>query len=101
LWTASRKRGIPTKDQLTERITLHNLTLRWMVLAGNKKYIALAALSLAVCAAANGAVQLGIDLLEQSDYAILRDKRIGLIIVASWRSNVASFRSERAPYLIY
>jgi uncharacterized protein YbbC (DUF1343 family) len=22
-------------------------------------------------------------------------------IVASWRSNVASFRSERAPYLIY
>src|SRR3984893_9210186 len=50
-----------------------------MVLAGNKKYIALAVVSLAVCAAANGAVQLGIDVLEQSDYAILRGKRVGLI----------------------
>jgi uncharacterized protein YbbC (DUF1343 family) len=50
-----------------------------MVLAGNKKHIALAAVSLAVCAAANGAVQLGIDVLEQSDYAILRGKRVGLI----------------------
>jgi hypothetical protein len=49
-----------------------------MVLAGNKKYIAPAVLSLAVCAAANG-----------------------LSIVASWRSNVASFHSERASYLIY
>jgi uncharacterized protein YbbC (DUF1343 family) len=72
-----------------------------MVLAGNKKYIAPAVLSLAVCAAANAAVKLGIDVLEQSDYAILRGKRAGLIIVASWGSNVASFRSERAPYLIY
>ena len=72
-----------------------------MVLAGNKKYIVLAAVSLAACAAANGAVQLGIDLLEQSDYAILRGKRPGLIIVASWRSNIASFHSERARYLIY
>jgi uncharacterized protein YbbC (DUF1343 family) len=72
-----------------------------MVLAGNKKYIALAVLSLAVCAAANGAAQLGIDVLEQKDYAILRGKRVGLIIVASWGSNVASFHSERAPYLIY
>jgi len=72
-----------------------------MVLAGNKKYIALAAVSLAVCAAANGAVQPGLDVLEQSDYAILRGARAGLIIVASWRSNVASFGSERAPYLIY
>jgi hypothetical protein len=72
-----------------------------MVLAGNKKYIAPAAVSLAVCAAANGAVQPGIDVLEQSDYAILRGKRAGLIIVASWGSNVWSFRSERAPYLIY
>ena len=70
-------------------------------MAGNKKYIALATVSLAVCAAANGAVQLGIDVLEHSDYAILRGKRAGLIIVASWRSNIASFRSERAPYLIY
>jgi hypothetical protein len=93
--------SVPTKDQLTEGITLHNLTLRWMVLAGNKKYIALAAVSLAVCAAANGAVQLGIDVLEHSDYAILRGKRVGLVIVASWRSNITSFRSERAPYLIY
>ena len=50
-----------------------------MVLAGNKKHIALAAVSLAVCAAANGAVELGIDVLEQSDYAILRGKRVGLI----------------------
>ena len=50
-----------------------------MVLAGNKKYIALAVVSLAVCAAANGAVQLGIDVLEQSDYAILQGKRVGLI----------------------
>jgi len=57
--------------------------------------------SLAACAAANGAVQLGIDLLEQSDHAILRSKRAGLIIVASWRSNIASFHSERARYLIY
>jgi uncharacterized protein YbbC (DUF1343 family) len=72
-----------------------------MVLAGNKKYIALAAVSLAVCAAVNGAVQLGIDVLEHSDYAILRGKRADLIIVASCRSNVASFHSERAPYLIY
>jgi hypothetical protein len=52
-----------------------------MVLAGNKKYIALAAVSLAA-------------------YAILRGERAGLIIVASWRSNIASFRSERARYLI-
>lgn len=72
-----------------------------MVLAGNKKYIALAVLSLAVCAAANGAVRLGIDVLEHSDYAILRGKRVGLIIVASWGSNVWSFHGERAPYLIY
>jgi len=87
LWTARRLRiatarqgrSVPTKDQLTEGITLHNLTLRWMVLAGNKKYITLAAVSLAVCAAANGAVELGIDVLEQSDYAILRGKRVGLI----------------------
>jgi uncharacterized protein YbbC (DUF1343 family) len=72
-----------------------------MVLAGNKKYIAPAVLSLAVCAAANAAVKLGIDVLEQSDYAILRGKRVGLVFVASWGSNVASFRSERARYLIY
>ena len=72
-----------------------------MVLAGNKKYIAPAAVSLAVCAAASGAVQLGIDVLKRSDYAILRGKRAGLIIVVSWRSNIASFRSGRARYLIY
>jgi hypothetical protein len=82
-------------------MTLHNLTLSWMVLAGNKKYIALAAVSVAVCAAAKGAVQLGIDVLEHSDYAILRGKRVGLIIVACRRSNVWSFHGERAPYLIY
>jgi hypothetical protein len=75
--------------------------LRWMVLAGNKKYTALAAVSLAACAAANGEVQLGIDVLEHSDYAILRGKRASLVFVASWRSNIASFRSERARYLIY
>jgi uncharacterized protein YbbC (DUF1343 family) len=68
-----------------------------MVLAGNKKYTAPAAVSLTVCAA----VQLGIDVLEQSDYAILRGKRVDLIIIASWKSNVWSFGSERAPYLIY
>src|SRR5438309_9471586 len=50
-----------------------------MVLAGKKKYIAMAVVSRAVCAAANGALQLGIDVLEQSDYAILRGKRVGLI----------------------
>jgi uncharacterized protein YbbC (DUF1343 family) len=72
-----------------------------MVLAGNKKYIALAAVSLAVCASAKGAVQLGIDVLEHSDYAILRGKRAGLIIVASWGSNIGSFHGARAPYLIY
>jgi len=72
-----------------------------MVLAGNKKYIVLAAVSLAVSAAANGAVQPGVHVLERSDYAILRGKRAGLIIVASWRSNIASFHSERARYLIY
>jgi uncharacterized protein YbbC (DUF1343 family) len=71
-----------------------------MVLAGNKKYTVLAAVSLAVHAAANGAVQPGIDVLEQSDYAILRGKRIGLVLVASWRNNIASFRSGRARYLI-
>jgi hypothetical protein len=53
-----------------------------MVLAENKKYIALAAVPLAVC-------------------AILRGERAGLVVVASWRSNLASFGSERAPYLIY
>jgi hypothetical protein len=53
-----------------------------MVLAENKKYIAPAAVSLAVC-------------------AILRGERAGLVIVALWQSNVASFDSERAPYLIY
>jgi hypothetical protein len=72
-----------------------------MALAENKKYIGLAAVSLAVCAAANGAVQPGFDVLEQSDYAILRGERAGLVIVAPWRGNVASFRSERTPYPIY
>jgi uncharacterized protein YbbC (DUF1343 family) len=72
-----------------------------MVLVGNKKYTATAAVSLGVCAAANGAVQPGVDVLEHSDYAILRGKRAGLIIVASWRSNIASFHSERARYLVY
>jgi uncharacterized protein YbbC (DUF1343 family) len=71
-----------------------------MVLTGNKKHTAPGAVSLAVCAAASGAVQVGIDVLEYSDYAILRGKRVGLVFVASWRSNIASFRGERARYLI-
>jgi uncharacterized protein YbbC (DUF1343 family) len=72
-----------------------------MVWRGNKRQIAFAVALLAISWTTNGVVQLGIDVLEQSDYAILRGKRAGLIIVASWRSNIASFRSERAPYLIY
>jgi uncharacterized protein YbbC (DUF1343 family) len=72
-----------------------------MVWRGNKRQIAFAVAFLAISRTTNRVVQLGIDVLEHSDYAILRGKRVGLIIVASWRSNVASFHSERAPYLIY
>jgi uncharacterized protein YbbC (DUF1343 family) len=72
-----------------------------MVWRGNKRQIAFAVAFLAISWTTNAAVQLGIDVREQSDYAILRGKRVGLIIVACWGSNVWSFRSDRAPYLIY
>jgi uncharacterized protein YbbC (DUF1343 family) len=72
-----------------------------MVWRGNKRQIAFAVAFLAISWTTNRVVQLGIDVLEHSDYAILRGKRVGLIIVASWRSNIASFHGERAPYLIY
>jgi uncharacterized protein YbbC (DUF1343 family) len=72
-----------------------------MVWRGNKRQIAFAVAFLAISWTTNRVIQLGIDVLEHSDYAILRGKRVGLIIVASWQSNVASFHSERAPYLIY
>jgi uncharacterized protein YbbC (DUF1343 family) len=72
-----------------------------MVWRGNKRQIACTVAFLAISWTTNAAVRLGIDVLEHSDYAILRGKRAGLIIVASWRSNIASFGGERAPYLIY
>jgi uncharacterized protein YbbC (DUF1343 family) len=50
-----------------------------MALRGNKKSVALVLISLAFCATADAAVELGIDALEQTDYAILRGKRVGLI----------------------
>jgi uncharacterized protein YbbC (DUF1343 family) len=49
-----------------------------MFAAGNKKRLAVAIISLFICAAAQ-AVQLGIDVLEQSNYALLAGKRVGLI----------------------
>jgi len=50
-----------------------------MVWRGNKRQIAFAVAFLAISWTTNAAVKLGIDVLEQSDYAILRGKRVGLI----------------------
>src|SRR5712691_1004073 len=50
-----------------------------MALRGSKKQIALAVMSLALGARASATVQLGIDVLEDSSYAQLRGKRVGLI----------------------
>src|SRR5438128_9581985 len=50
-----------------------------MALRGSKKQIVLAVMSLALGARASATVQLGIDVLEDSSYAQLRGKRVGLI----------------------
>src|SRR2546430_17181065 len=55
-----------------------------MVWTSNKRQIACAVAFLAISCTTNGAVQLGIDVLEQSDYAILRGKRVGLITSQTW-----------------
>src|SRR3979411_1870017 len=45
----------------------------------NKKWTLVALLLLAISLTASAAVELGIDVLEQSNYAVLRGKRVGLI----------------------
>jgi uncharacterized protein YbbC (DUF1343 family) len=50
-----------------------------MALRGSKKSLALALIFFAAGATASATVALGIDVLEQSDYALLRGKRVGLI----------------------
>ena len=50
-----------------------------MVGRGNKRQIAVAIAFLAVASTIDAAVELGIDVLEQSNYAILHGKRVGLI----------------------
>ncbi|PYL40853.1 MAG: hypothetical protein DMF34_00105 [Verrucomicrobia bacterium] len=50
-----------------------------MVERGNKRQIAVAIAFLAVASTIDAAVELGIDVLEQSNYAILHGKRVGLI----------------------
>jgi len=49
-----------------------------MLAVGNNKYLSLALVSLFLCVPAR-AVQLGIDALKESDYALLAGKRVGLI----------------------
>ncbi len=50
-----------------------------MVGRGNKRQIAVAIASLAIASTIDAAVELGVDVLEQSNYAILHGKRVGLI----------------------
>jgi len=50
-----------------------------MVGRGNKRQIAVAIAFLAVASTIDAAVELGIDVLKQSNYAMLRGKRVGLI----------------------
>jgi uncharacterized protein YbbC (DUF1343 family) len=50
-----------------------------MALRGSKEPVSLVCVFFAACATASGTVALGIDVLEQSDYAILRGKRVGLV----------------------
>jgi uncharacterized protein YbbC (DUF1343 family) len=50
-----------------------------MVGRGNKRQIAVAIAFLAIASTLDAAVELGIDVLEQSNYAMLRGKRVGLI----------------------
>ncbi len=50
-----------------------------MVGRGNKRQIAVAIAFLAIASTINAAVELGIDVLEQSNYATLHGKRVGLI----------------------
>ncbi len=50
-----------------------------MVGRGNKRQIAVAIAFLAIASTIDAAVELGIDVLEQSNYAILHGKRVGLI----------------------
>src|SRR5437879_12110006 len=48
-----------------------------MRFAGNKIFVALA--TMVIAANARGAVELGIDVLESNGYALLKNKRVGLI----------------------
>jgi uncharacterized protein YbbC (DUF1343 family) len=50
-----------------------------MASRGSKKSVAFFLILLAACATARATVGLGIDVLEQNDYAILRGKRVGLV----------------------
>ncbi len=50
-----------------------------MVGRGNKRQIAVAIAFLAIASTIDAAVELGVDVLEQSNYAILHGKRVGLI----------------------
>jgi uncharacterized protein YbbC (DUF1343 family) len=46
---------------------------------GSKKSVALVLVSFALCATATATVELGIDVLGQNNYALLRGKRVGLV----------------------
>jgi len=50
-----------------------------MVRRGNKREIACAIALLAISSTSNAAVELGIDVLERNNYALLRGKRVGLV----------------------
>jgi uncharacterized protein YbbC (DUF1343 family) len=83
-----------------------------MRFAGNRIFFTLASVVIAV--GAQGAVELGMDVLESNGYALLKNKRVGLItnqtgidsrgsstIVARWTADVARFKGERSQYLLY
>jgi hypothetical protein len=88
-----------------------------MRFAGNKIFVVLA--SVLVGANASGAVELRVDVLESNGYALLKNKRVGLVtnqtgvdsqfaggirpagIVASWTEDVTRFKGERGQYLLY
>jgi uncharacterized protein YbbC (DUF1343 family) len=86
-----------------------------MRFAGNRIFVALASVVIAVNA--RGAVELGIDVLESNGYALLKNKRGGLItnqtgvdsrgvrtrvlLRKNWTPDVVRFKGERSQYLIY
>src|SRR5437763_16471427 len=59
-----------------------------MRFAGNRSFVALALVVIA--AGARGAVELGIDVIESNSYALLKNKRVGLIANQTGVNSAAS-----------